>query len=622
MKADEIQHREDAISQRLRYRGDVERQKVCVIGAGMSGLITIKELLDENQHVVCYEQQSAAGGVFNLRDRFSNTAYDSLLLTVSNYAMAFSCFPPADHEERRFWTVREYQRYLRRFADHFHLRDCIQFEHEVVRIERWKSRLWLVTVRHAGKERREVFDAIAVCSGAFQQPKYPHLPFAPGSADRPEVLHAIEYERSDRFLGKNVLCVGMGESGADIAHEIAMVAEDAVLSVRPSPAPLIPRYDCEHIGPIPNDGETTRHRYRVFLNQFRSRFNKTRDDASARNPAADLASRASHVSAASLGDAAPGSDSERYERIARFIADWNRRSFAGGLAFVSRYLNKNTIFVKDVVDGRLSVNFSGLARIEGKHCRFQDGTTFRADAIVCCTGYETVQHPLFQSDPALREHLGGRIDPRALFKHSLHPRLGKSLALIGYARPTQGMLPACAELQARYFALLCSNRRALPADLERRTRAEARAEELMLQGDSNITTLVQYPYWSEELAGLIGCKPSLWTRLRDPMLAYKLFFGSMVSNRYRLDGPHRDPAAAKRVIKRLPVADTLGGQLTLALLSSRTVYEAAAAVTLLSDMIAARTANSAGGRDPAFHAWGPRQLQPRAQRPDMRDWLS
>src|SRR5690606_6762619 len=99
--------------------------------------------------------------------------YDSTLLTVSNYAMAFSSFPPPEHEERRFWTVREYQRYLARFAELFHLKDYVSFDSEVLRVERWKNELWLVTVRVGGEERQEVFDAVAVCSGAFQQPKFP-----------------------------------------------------------------------------------------------------------------------------------------------------------------------------------------------------------------------------------------------------------------------------------------------------------------------------------------------------------------------------------------------------------------------------------------------------------------
>lgn len=598
---------------------------MCVIGAGMSGLITMKELLDENQAVVCYEQQGAEGGVFNLDDRVGNTAYDSTLLTVSNYAMAFSCFPPAEHEERRFWTVKEYQHYLARFVDHFHLRGFIQFNATVRSVRRFKDSLWLVTVETGGELREEVFDAVAVCTGAFQRPKLPELPFVGGNDGAVEVLHSIDYDRPDRFRGKRVLCLGMGESGADIVHEIATVADAAMLSVRPSPPPLIPRYDCEHLGAIPNDGETTAHRYGAFLNQFRSRFNRTRDltawELARDRELAALDDTADTNSGALEGR--PANEEHRYQRIARFIAAWNRRSYAGGLPFVSRFLTKNTAFVQDAAEGRLEVEFSGLERIEGGLCVFRDGRTFEADTIMCCTGYEERLSALFQEDDFLRQHLGGTLNPRAWFKHAIHPKVGRRLAFVGFARPTQGMLPACSELQARYFALLCSGRRVLPQDLEARTRAENAAEEEMLKGDRNIKSLVQYPYFSEGMAELIGCKPSLRTRLLDPVLGYKLFFGSKVSFRFRLDGPHRDRRAAKRVIKKLRVADTVRGQLTTGLLNLRPVYEAWALVSTVVDAVV--PPERRGAKDRALHAWGPGQLrqqpppqEPRAQGPTAR----
>ena len=39
--------------------------KICVIGAGLSGLVTIKELKEAGQDVVCYEQTAQTGGVFS-----------------------------------------------------------------------------------------------------------------------------------------------------------------------------------------------------------------------------------------------------------------------------------------------------------------------------------------------------------------------------------------------------------------------------------------------------------------------------------------------------------------------------------------------------------------------------
>ena len=59
------------------------RKRVCVIGAGGSGLTAIKQLRDEDHEVVCYERESAVGGVFNWGEG-KNGVYDGVTLTISS----------------------------------------------------------------------------------------------------------------------------------------------------------------------------------------------------------------------------------------------------------------------------------------------------------------------------------------------------------------------------------------------------------------------------------------------------------------------------------------------------------------------------------------------------------
>ncbi|CAF4454410.1 unnamed protein product, partial [Adineta steineri] len=49
-----------------------------------------------------------------------------------------------------------------------------------------------------------------------------------------------------------------------------------------------------------------------------------------------------------------------------------------------------------------------------------------------------------------------------LYKHCYHPDLGDEIVWIGFARPALGAIPPLIELQASYFALLCSNKLKLP----------------------------------------------------------------------------------------------------------------------------------------------------------------
>lgn len=68
-----------------------EKQKVAVIGGGLAGLTTIKQLRDEGHEVICFEKGPSVGGVFA-----PSGCYDSTMLTISNYFMAYSDFLPED----------------------------------------------------------------------------------------------------------------------------------------------------------------------------------------------------------------------------------------------------------------------------------------------------------------------------------------------------------------------------------------------------------------------------------------------------------------------------------------------------------------------------------------------
>ena len=71
----------------------------------------------------------------------------------------------------------------------------------------------------------ELFDAVCVCSGHFDQA---FTPWADGlDGFRGTSMHAREYDRPgvEAFVGKRVLCIGSGSSGSDIAREVSSVGE-------------------------------------------------------------------------------------------------------------------------------------------------------------------------------------------------------------------------------------------------------------------------------------------------------------------------------------------------------------------------------------------------------------
>src|SRR2546429_9532804 len=188
---------------------------VCVVGAGMSGLVAIKELLDEGHRVTCFERTPKVGGNFNYP---IGAAYDSMSLTVSQYHMAFSGYPPPLGEERRFWRREEYAAYLHDFAAKFGLLPHIQFQTEIVPIQRGANNDQFRVPSRAKQTDTvtdTVFDAVALCSGAHAV-HIPRIPKFEGTDTfRGAIEHSVNYRSPEPFRGKHVVCVGFGETAAD-----------------------------------------------------------------------------------------------------------------------------------------------------------------------------------------------------------------------------------------------------------------------------------------------------------------------------------------------------------------------------------------------------------------------
>lgn len=493
-------------------------KNVCVIGAGPSGLVTVKELKEQGHKVTCFEQSHKEGGVFCKTSKCDVKAYDSLILTISNYFMAFSGLPPSIHEGRRFWSRREYEEYLQYYTDYFNLRPIIKFDHFVKRVTPHGDG-FTVTVGNQAGEEEHFFDALALCVGITQKPVLPD--FNGRDRFKGEVIHSASYRNPLPFKDKKVVCVGMGESGADITHQIANVASHCTLSVRHYPSILDRWFNQET-----NDAFTAH----AFCSLGASGMNNWYDK---------------ELRATLKKD----SDLSQEHKI---TFDWALKT--GG--YFNQFITKSEVFMQDVAAGRLNYNVGGIDRLEDNKVIFCDGQEAEADVIVCSTGFQ--EHSPF-TEPWL-----SITNVRDLFKHMIHPDWGTKLAYIGTARPIQGGVPACSEMQARYFALLLSGERHLPdrnalADIIEKDRLH---EEECLKLTPNLKGLVDYEQYMPTMANLIGCN----VRGRDlinPYLFYKYWFGSHLPIFYRISGPGKIKKLPKRIIKKLRVAYTLREQISL-----------------------------------------------------------
>ncbi len=214
------------------------QRRVCVIGAGVSGLTATKALGDRHVPHVCFEASDDVGGNWYFRNpNGRSSAYRSLHIDTSKNAISFADFP-MDERYPDFPHHSEIHQFLREFADHFGLRERIRFGTAVEHAEREPEGGWRITT-NSGEEH---FDALLVCNGHHWDPSVPEFP---GRFDG-ETLHSHHYidptEPLD-LIGRRVLVVGIGNSAVDIVSELSRkgVAERVLLSTR-SGAWVMPKY--------------------------------------------------------------------------------------------------------------------------------------------------------------------------------------------------------------------------------------------------------------------------------------------------------------------------------------------------------------------------------------------
>lgn len=481
-----------------------------VIGAGPSGLVTLKELREQGLSVLAFDAQDDLGGAFR-------SSYDFLRLVISNNHIAFGSFPPGDEANPVIWDKFGYLDYLRRFAEHFDLLPHIRFSEHVSKVVQGQERGYVVTVEGGAVYTS---DNVVVCTGANALPKKLDLP---GIGDfRGEVLHSVDVKDGKRFEGRKVLIVGLGESASDIALEVAKYAATTCISSRGGPGFVIPR----RFGGTVTDLDTNRcyhslpftifDRWPVKFKVWLERFYVAESD-----------------------DRAVLKLTEQFNRANR--TPWKLRTSTKSTSFIEAILYHNTQY-KGAID-----------LVEPDRVVFEDLSEFACDTIIDCTGF-TLKFPFLESLP---NQVATRVEtPRRLFKRMIIPEIGPELAFVGFIRPAVGAIPPCAEMQARYLALLLSGKRQLPS-LDEMKRNILWSKNLDKEQFSyhygKVFLLSDYLRFLDGIATHIGCMPPLRKSFfTDIRLWFKLMFTTLSGIHYRLRGPGHDFQTARAVLLRMP----------------------------------------------------------------------
>jgi len=387
-------------------------QRVCVIGAGSSGIAACQVLKARGIPFDCFEKGSEVGGNWRyLNDNGMSSAYLSLHINTSRDLMSYATFPmPADYPDYpSHWQIAAY---FDDYVDHFGLREGIRFRTEVNRVKPAGDE-WEVTVEDDhGRAEVHRYGAVVVANGHHWDPRWPEPPFPGSDRFTGEQIHAHDYKEPGILRGKRVVVLGIGNSACDIAVESSRFADATFLAMRRG-AYVIPKY----IRGVPTDEAGPPFLSRLPLPAQRLFFTTSLKIASGNMTRYGL----------------PEPDHKLLEAHPTVSSDLLPR------------LGHGDITVKPNID-----SYPG-----GNRVRFADGSEEEIDLVIYCTGYK-ISFPFF--DPGLISAKDNRIPLYRRVVSVQHP----GLYFIGFIQPLGAIMPI-AEAQSEWVADLFEGKAQLPS---------------------------------------------------------------------------------------------------------------------------------------------------------------
>lgn len=393
-------------------------KRLAIIGAGSSGLITLKYALEhlKDWEIICFEKGSHIRGCWG-------NAYSEFISTSTKYTTQFSCHQTyslnhhTDANYDEFFKGSEYGDYLENFADQFNLRRHIKLNTPVTKISRIDNN-WSVTTAHDPSINQQ-FSQIIICTGLTKQIKHFESP--------------IPQLRSDQDFStirdKTLLVIGGGESAADTANRLARpeLNNKVYLSLKQG-IRVSPRY--HPIRGVPSD--FLRNRLMLSIHpQLRNKIGQRFVESRIR-----FQKFYQHVFPSSSKQNTLSKQTEQRRR------DWDLRLTRSAKdELFNMFHNKSDGFLDAVGEGRIKIIGTPIDSTFTKFKSFDSGPshTIKPDWIVPHIGYQAKLDSLFDQNIKVSDFYQG----------CLH-KYYNNLFIIGYARPIIGNIPTISEQQALY----------------------------------------------------------------------------------------------------------------------------------------------------------------------------
>ena len=355
--------------------------RYCVIGAGAAGVSALHQLRAAGYDVDCFEKTDRVGGHWH-------TDYDALHLITSRDMTAFEDFPmPVQYPH--FPRRDQIRAYIESYAQASGLYDVITFNttvHSVVPVDTdgpVGSAGWIVTTDKGTR----VYDGVLVANGHLWDAKIPDVP---GEFSGKQ-LHSSQYKNTGDLDGTRVLVVGAGNSGCDLAVDVAQHRLEADIVVREG---------------------------RYF--QPKMYFGRPRQQVGF------------------MKDFTP-SDQDLLARLLAKVSIGENSDYPGLPSPAHKTLAEGAVVVNDLLlywihHGRVAVR-PGIERFEGQTVHFADGTSAEYDTILWATGFHASLP--FVDDALIRRSAGAPVRYGA----GILPEGLEKLYFIGLIAPRGPQIP-------------------------------------------------------------------------------------------------------------------------------------------------------------------------------------
>ncbi|KAK8854495.1 hypothetical protein IAR55_003233 [Kwoniella newhampshirensis] len=219
-----------------------KRASTLIVGGGPAGLVSLRYVVEygerwsEGEEPLLVEMEAEIGGTFRWR------GYENAELVSSKQLTCFSDFRyPLDAPDHP--SLPDYVKYLNSYVSHFNLTPYIHTATKLLSLSKVPSptdgfkhsaKLQLIdsiSKQPIGQPICILAKRVIITTGLHVTPNIPIIPglnSKPSSPNAPEWIHSSEYKSRPQVRDKEVLVLGCGETGMDVAYESIMAPSKRV----------------------------------------------------------------------------------------------------------------------------------------------------------------------------------------------------------------------------------------------------------------------------------------------------------------------------------------------------------------------------------------------------------